>query len=301
MKLRGGCLSRDDIDKILETLNDSTVSKWQKDNLVRLIKIRRGDLSDGASIHGALLDRRIQELAWLRPLNLQEGQPDVPRELVATQIGSAEQASPMVAHCFNSHIVHTPEYFKFTKAMPGSPYVCGVFTGAEAKQLCEVKARKSKTFMGLDDEKSFSINADLNSQYFNKRFNYFMDAERRSPSAVETTTTTTSVTETLPLTISSTKKGKKSPSTPGSSIGSFVASPRSLTTPSPLSFASSSPVAFTSTKTVGSGAGVTTTTVNSLPFSILPSFTSSTNNSENNIFAPKVQRSPSSKASNTEL
>jgi hypothetical protein len=253
MKLRGGCLSREDVNKIIETMRSDETPQWQKNKLLSALKSRRSDPSPGASIRGAILDRRIQELAWLTPIKIAEGEPDVPRELIASQIGNT--GNSMLAHCFNSHIVHTPEDFYFTSNAGNSPYQCAAFTGAQAKQLCEQKARKNKTFMNLDEKEVFSINEDLNSKYFNKFFNYYLDDEKRqkkTPSSFatlsprSTTSTTSWLVATSPLNLpetamsSSTKNTSSllqnvnvittTPATPSERLLSFTQSPNSENT-----------------------------------------------------------------------
>jgi hypothetical protein len=260
MKLQGGCLSREDVNKIIETMRSDTTPQWQKDKLLSALKSRRADTSPGASIRGAILDRRIQELAWLTPIKIAEGEPDVPRELIATQIGNT--GNSMLAHCFNSHIVHTPEDFYFTSNAANSPYQCAAFTGAQAKQLCEQKARKNKTFMNLDEKEIFSINEDLNSKYFNKFFNYYLENEKRK----KTPSSFTSV----------------SPRTPSTSSWLLPTSPLNL----PDS-ATTSTTKSTSPSLQTMNVNIPTTTT---PSGQLLSFIQSPNNAENTVVKPKVQR-----------
>lgn len=187
MKLRGGCLSREDLQQVLKTLQNDNVPTWQKQKLISVLKSRRNEPVEGneaSSIRAAILDRRIQELAWLKPIPIEEGQADLPRQLVAEQFPS-RGGGPLLAHCFNSHIVHNPEEFQFGRPNKNSPYQCSTITGEEAKILCSKKVRNSALFRSIDDKEKISIEEDVNSGKFNKVFNYYLQEveqqQRRTP------------------------------------------------------------------------------------------------------------------------
>lgn len=217
MKLRGGCLSSEDLNQVIVTLKSTEVPQWQKDKLVQVLRYRRQEQiqpTEASSIRAAILDRRIQELAWLKPIALGEGEMDLPRQLVAEQFPS-KGGGPLLAHCFNSNIVHTPEEFLFTKPNKTSPYQCSVVSGADAKVLCAKKVRSSALFRSIKDDELLSLQADVNAGKFNKEFNAYITANppptRQTPlspivtsplvlSPMVTTTNTTTSSSSIPMT-----------------------------------------------------------------------------------------------------
>lgn len=135
--LRGGCLSPDDALQVQGVLDGSVAStEEQKDLLLSLVKRRIRNEQLGVadnSIQMAVLDRRIQEVAWMspsdkkgstQPYNIGVVAESSPRAAAAGESpvmrGSPSRGAatpglvlldPQVARCYNSEIIHVPERF----------------------------------------------------------------------------------------------------------------------------------------------------------------------------------------------
>ena len=173
MELRGGCLSKDDLDRAKDMLTGKIVEApmWQRNLLRTLLATKRQREVDGISsnsLAGAALDRRIQEVVWFafnetssaddedilpgytlaRWLGYDETQGGKPKSaseqsellkpILAKAAKAAEAAAAsgvppipprnltvaeafneikpksvpsLIAHCFNSEVLHRPDRF----------------------------------------------------------------------------------------------------------------------------------------------------------------------------------------------
>lgn len=157
-KMQGGCLSAQDVKRALFVLEgkDERVSKKQRQALEAAIRKRMADERAGIpgdSVQGAVMHRRIQELAWYI------GDPATGAIGVSPGRVSVD---PKIAHCFNSELIHKPEVFAFTKSTPGNPFKCRRIGFPVAMEMCPQKQEQiAKLFKQVPETHVVDLQADF--------------------------------------------------------------------------------------------------------------------------------------------